>query len=120
MDDSQVRQYLADNGYPEYVVREGVAGLLRRWEAFVAEVERGYGFTIFDYRNDLDGRAILALAGFESAALTAIDERFRACLERPDLRVWESAPGDPWWDFGIPRSAGPDLIEDLRAEGLLP
>jgi hypothetical protein len=36
-----------------------------------------------------------------------------------DKRVWESAPGDPFWDFGYPRIAGPDLFEDLRTEDLL-
>jgi hypothetical protein len=28
--------------------------------------------------------------------------------------VWESAPGNPFWDFGYPGNAGPNLLEDLR------
>jgi hypothetical protein len=33
--------------------------------------------------------------------------------------VWESAPGDPYWDFGYPRDAGAELLDGLREEGLL-
>ena len=41
MSDDEVIQYLRENGYPEHVVRGGREGLLRRWRAFVGEVERG-------------------------------------------------------------------------------
>jgi hypothetical protein len=119
MDEEQVRRYLADNGYPEYVVRGGMEGLLKSWGTLVREVEAGYRFTLFDYRNDLDCRAILAMAGCQSPELEALDARFRACLERTDVRVWESSADDPWWDFGIPRQACKDFQEDLRAEGLV-
>ena len=41
-----------------------------------------------------------------------------ACWRPAKLRVWESAPGDPFWDYGYPRNAGEELTADLKAEGL--
>ncbi len=116
MTDDELRDYLLDNGYPEYVAREGRKGLLRRWREFVEQVERGYNFNLEDYRNDLDVRAILALAGIEDKEL---DARFEKMLTAREVRVWESAAGDPFWDFGYPKNAGPELMEDLRSEGLI-
>ena len=113
-----VEEYLRDNGYPEHVVRGGRAGLVRKWREFVEEAERGYQLNIYDYRNDLDGRGILRMASGEDEEVAALDERFRALLTG-SARVWESAPGDPFWDFGYPRNADEELLADLRAEGLL-
>jgi hypothetical protein len=119
MTDAQVRHYLSENGYPEHIVREGRAGLLRRWREFVEQVERGYSLGIEDYRNDLDVRGILALAKADDAEVHALDERLRKLLTATSVRVWESGPDDALWDFGYPSNAGPDLIEDLRNEKLL-
>jgi hypothetical protein len=118
MTDAEVRNYLQENGYPEHVVRGGRAGLLRRWREFVAEVENGYSLHLEDYRNDLDLRAIIRLTGLEAEAADA-DARFEKMLTARHIRVWESAPGDPFWDFGYPKNAGPDLIADLKSEGLI-
>jgi len=118
MTDAEIQDYLRENGYPEHVVREGRTGLLRRWREFVEQVERGYTLGLEDYRNDLDVRAIIALAGAEDDTVLALDQRLKNMLVACDARVWESAAGDPFWDFGYPRNAGPDLLEDLRAEGL--
>ncbi len=109
-----VEEYLRENGYPEHVVRDGRAGLVRKWGEFVEQVERGYPLGLEDYRNDLDVRAILAQADAEDEEILALDERLKKLLTGCDQRVWESAPGDPFWDFGYPRNAGPDLLEDLR------
>ena len=111
-----VDEYLRENGYPEHVVREGRAGLVRKWHEFVEQVERGYPFGLEDYRNDLDVRAILAMAGAEDGEVLALDERLKKLLIHCDQRVWESAPGEPFWDFGYPGNAGEDLLDDLRAE----
>lgn len=119
MTDAQVRHYLSENGYPEHVVREGRAGLVRQWREFVERVERGYSLGIEDYRNDLDVRGIIALAKADDAEVHALDERLRMLLTSTEKRVWESGPDDAFWDFGYPRNAGPDLIEDLRNEKLL-
>jgi hypothetical protein len=119
MTDAEIQAFLNENGYPARIVREGKAGLVRRWREFVEQVERGYSVGLEDYRNDLDVRAILALAGAEDDDVRALDERLKRMLTS-DVRVWESAVGDPFWDFGYPRTAGEDLLRDLRAEGLVP
>jgi hypothetical protein len=113
-----VEEYLRENGYPEHVVREGRPGLVRKWREFVEQVERGYSLGLEDYRNDLDVRAILAQAGAEDESVKELDERLKKLLTTCDKRVWESAPGEPFWDFGYPRNAGPDLLEDLHSEDL--
>lgn len=118
MTDDEIQQYLGDNGYPEHIVREGRAGLVRRWREFVEQVERGYALGLEDYRNDLDVRAILELAGGEDDEIAALDARLRAMLTSTTVRVWESAAGDPFWDFGYPRNASGELLDELRAEGL--
>jgi hypothetical protein len=111
-----VHEYLVENGYPEHVVREGRIGLVRQWREFVEQVERGYKLGLEDYRNDLDVRAILAQAGAEDDEIRALDERLKKILITCDKRVWESAPGDPFWDFGYPSNAGSVLMEDLEEE----
>lgn len=111
-----VDEYLRENGYPEHVVRDGRAGLVRKWREFVEQAERGYPFGLEDYRNDLDVRAILAFAEAADDEVLALDERLKLLLIACDRRVWESAPGEPFWDFGYPRNAGPDLLNDLRGE----
>lgn len=118
MTEAEVRDYLRDNGYPEHLVREGRPGLLRRWREFVEQVEQRYRLGLEDYRNDLDVRAIISLAGVEDDSVRALDERFKKTLTARETRVWESAAGDPFWDFGYPSAAGQDLMEDLRREGL--
>jgi hypothetical protein len=118
MTDPEVQQYLRDNGYPEHLVREGRPGLIRRWREFVEQVERGYPLGLEDYRNDLDVRAIITLAGAEDDEIRKLDERLRAMLGNTTVRVWESEAGNPFWDFGYPSNASGDLLEDLKGEGL--
>jgi hypothetical protein len=120
LNDSEILAYLRENGYPEHVAREGRPGLVRRWREFVEQVERGYRLGLEDYRNDLDIRGILQLAGAVDDEVRALDERLRAQLQPAQQRVWESAPGDPFWDYGYPRNAGEELSADLNAEGLIP
>ena len=113
-----VDEYLRANDYPEHVVREGRAGLVSKWREFVEQAERGYSLGLEDYRNDLDVRAILHAASAEDQEVFALDDRLKKLLIARDKRVWESAPGEPFWDFGYPANAGPDLLEDLRGEEL--
>jgi hypothetical protein len=119
MSDSEILAYLQENGYPPHLAREGRPGLVRRWREFVEQVERGYRLGLEDYRNDLDIRGILELAGAVDDEVRALDERLRPLLDPAQRRLWESAPGDPFWDYGYPRNAGPELAADLQAEGLV-
>ncbi len=118
MTDGEIQAYLRDNGYPEHIVRGGRAGLVRQWREFVEQAERGYALGLEDYRNDLDLRAIIAMAGAEGDEVQGLDTRLRAVLTHTDVRVWESLAGDPFWDFGFPGNASGELLEELRAEGL--
>jgi hypothetical protein len=117
--DIQVMEYLRENGYPEHVVREGRPGLLRRWREFVEQVENGYPLGLENYRNDLDVRGILSFIDEATPELAELDSRLKKLLKPSRARVWESAPGDPFWDWGYPGNAGPDLLQDLRDEDLL-
>ena len=117
MTDQEMAAYLRENGYPEHVVLAGRAGLIEGWRKFVAEVERGYRFGLEDYRNDLDLRGIIAMLGVDSE-VADLDRRFEALLTARDQRVWETSAADPFWDFGYPRNAGPDLLEDLKNDGI--
>lgn len=116
MTDAEMTDYLRENGYPEHVVRAGRTGLIERWRKFVEQAESGYKFGLEDYRNDLDVRAILRMLDLDNA-VQDLDRRLEAALIHCEERVWESAPGDPFWDFGYPRTAGRQLVEDLRKEG---
>jgi hypothetical protein len=117
MTDDEMAAYLRENGYPEHVVRAGRAGLIERWAKFVGEVERGYRFGLEDYRNDLDLRGIIAMLGLD-AEVAEVDQRFEQLLIHRDKRLWESSAASPFWDFGYPQNAGPQLLEDIHAEGL--
>jgi hypothetical protein len=119
MTDDEMTAYLRENGYPEHVIRAGRKGLIDRWGKFVSEVERGYRFGLEDYRNDLDLRGIIAMLGLD-AEVSDLDRRFEALLNHRDKRVWESSAADPFWDFGYPSNAGPELLEDIKREGLAP
>jgi len=109
--------YLRDNGYPEHVVRAGRAGLIERWRKFVEEVERGYRFGLEDYRNDLDLRGILTMLGLDEE-VRELDQRLEAMLIPCEKRVWETSAKNPFWDFGYPKNAKGELLEDLRNEGI--
>ena len=118
MTEEELQQYLEDSGAPPHVVAAGSQGLFRRYREFVAEVEKGYEYSLQDYRRDLDGRAIIHLIEADSEVAEA-DERLAGMLTECDVRVWESAPGDPFWDFGFPRNARGWLLRGLKSEGLI-
>ena len=117
MTDEQMAAYLRENGYPEHVVRAGRAGLIERWRKFVESVEHGYKLGLEDYRNDLDLRGIIAMLGLDSE-VQDLDLRFEAMLTDRDKRVWETSGDAPFWDFGYPRNASGELLEDIKTEGL--
>jgi hypothetical protein len=118
MTDPEMSAYLRENGYPEHIVRAGRKGLIERWRKFVGEVEHGYKFGLEDYRNDLDLRGIISMLGMDEE-VSELDKRLEALLIEREKRIWESSAADPFWDFGYPRNAGDQLLEDIRKEGLV-
>ncbi len=116
MTDDQIAAWLREHGYAEHVWRGGREGLIRRWREFVEDVERGYPLGLEDYRNELDVRAAIAAVGLDDDVRDA-DRRLEHTLTARSTRVWESAAGRPFWDFGYPANASGDLLDDLRAEG---
>ncbi len=118
MSPEDIQQYLEDNGYPAHVVEGGRDYLLQRYREFVAEAERGYEYGIHEYRHDLDLRSTIATLDLNSE-VEAEDQRLAAMLTDTSVRVWESMPGEPFWDFGYPRNARGRLLRDLRGLGLI-
>jgi hypothetical protein len=112
MTETEMTDYLRENGYPEHLVRAGSAGLIERWRKFVEDVERGYKSGLEDYRKELDIRGILAMFELDDK-VCELDQRLEATLIARDKRVWESSAADPFWDFGYPRNAGKTLLEDI-------
>jgi hypothetical protein len=118
MTDEEITGYLEDNGCPPHIVRAGKAGLVKRWQEFVSEVEQGYRYRLHDYRSDLDLRGVIAMLGLSSEpGIAEADERLKQMLAGTDCRVWESTDGNPFWDFGYPRNASGELLNDLRGAG---
>ncbi len=118
MTDEELQSYLDDNGYPPHVVEGGRPGLIRRYREFVAEVERGYDYSLQSYRNDLDGRALIHMAEADDDVADE-DQRLSAALSHTEVRVWESSAGDPFWDFGYPANARGTLLRHLIGAGLI-
>ena len=112
MTEEDLLEYLEGSGYPAHIVRGGSAGLIARYKTFVEEVVKGYSYRLDDYRHDLDIRGVIETAGLADA-VQAEDARLEEMLVYRNVRVWESMPGNPFWDFGIPKNAGRDLVRSI-------
>ena len=91
--------------------------LLAKWKKFVDDVEKGYRLTLDDYRNDLNIRSEIAVAGLTARA-SADDQRLKRMLGSTKVRVWDSDVPHAFWVQGYPRNAAGQLLEDLEAEDL--
>ena len=118
MTEEDLVDYLEGSGYPEHLVRGGSKGLIARYKAFVEEVERGYPYRLDDYRRDLDVRGVIETVGL-AEEVREEDARLEVMLIEREVRVWESLPGNPSWDFGFPRNASKELLRGLKSAGLL-
>jgi hypothetical protein len=97
-------------------------GLLRDWQNFIAEIEHGYGLSLYDYTNDLSVRDRLdelmttvsgQLRPKLEARLAPLDARFQKATEVAPAPLM--ARPQSWWRR-IPRQRGADFDADL--EGL--
>jgi hypothetical protein len=116
--EDDVRTILRDRGAAEHVIRGGAEGLIGAWRRFAAQVEHGYPLGLEDYRNDLDIRTLIAVAGLASE-VAGEDERFRRMMSPAGRAVWPSDVPDAFWTMGYPSNAAGPLLDDLRAEGFL-
>ncbi len=120
-----VWDYLASQGYADFVVREGLPGLVRRWEASVKWVVSGKSLDEESYRDDMDGRRILEealnIARPEERAewtrrVQTADDQIKAHLVPTKDCIWgEKVAAEygynrqrDWWYYHRPRNVGPD------------
>ncbi len=118
--DEVVRRKLRERGVAERVVVAGAEGLISRWAEFAAAVESGYRFGLADYRNDLDIRTLIAVAGLEhEPAVRDSDDKLRRVLAGSHTGLWSSDVPDAFWVRGIPCNASGELLADLKSEGFV-
>jgi hypothetical protein len=110
-------------GWPEWITIEK---LLQMWARFVAEVEGGYGESIYEYLNDLAARDVL------NAVADAVPEGLRIKLleliRETDRRFFEATDDvhrcidgrgtcDEWWRR-VPKKLTETLREDFQDWGV--
>ena len=117
-----VADYLKRRGSPSHVVRSGLGGLVRSWERTVEDLQRGSGWEMDEWLNDLDVRTLIhevsqALPGELALGLmrrlSMADLRFEAGTLEAAGCVWgeENAHenhwtrGVHWWLWRLPRGA---------------
>lgn len=107
---------------------DSLNALLGRWRAFVAQVERGYDDSIYEYTNDLSVRDRLeglvtgagpGLRAKLEGALAEDDRRFAEATEEAARPLGEFAHEAPAWWRRAPRRRGGELAEDLASLGYL-
>jgi hypothetical protein len=93
-----------------------LGGLVKSWEQFVGEIERGYRLTIYDYTNDLTVRDDLEhlVSGVSAGlrrrlmeAVKSVDDRFEAATEEADKFL---LPRPHRWWRRIPRKRSADFF----------
>ena len=100
---------------------DSLGELLRRWSDLVAQVERGYDDSIYEYTNDLavrtrlDEVAAAAGPGLRAkldGALAEDDRRFTAATEEAARPLGRSP-----WAHRVPTRRVGELAEDLESLG---
>jgi hypothetical protein len=120
-----VRDYLQSRNYAEFVVRDGLAGLVRHWERVVASVASGEAQHQDDYLNDMDSRRILEealeIAPSEERVpwldrVRVADDRIRVHLVPTSVCIWGNenavkrgySRGRDWWYYHRPERVAQD------------
>ncbi len=132
--DTRIDTWLDARGAGAHLVGLGLAGLVARWEAVVAEVASGSVLGLDDYLNDLDLRQMLheLLATMPDTRAPLIrrlrdaDRRLAAATRPVASNLWGDGtaarrgwtPRVNWWYHAVPRAMGDELTDDLRAAGI--
>lgn len=128
----KIKSILKEQGCFDYVITEGIYGLLARWETFVEECEKGYFDLIEEYRNDLTTRDLIemifdavedtSLINKLKVVVNSLDQRFLVLLVDRDKCIW-GKPNEPkyaekkyWWYWGIVKNAKGDLLRILQGD----
>ncbi len=125
-----VRRFLISRGSPDFVVKTGLAGLVRRWKETSRSVRRGYPLGLDDFLNDLDGRQLisellpLAKTAERKKMLSRVLEAdavvkrhsktTRTCLwgaREARRHGWNSRKN--WWYYRLPATGAETLQADL-------
>jgi len=103
--------------------------LLQKWEDFVAQVEKGYEGSIYEYTNDLSIRDVLedillkAPLSLHDKLIQRVqpwDDRLHETTRKTSVPLAPAVPQDaPSWWFRIPKKLARQLENDLRSEGIL-
>lgn len=92
------------------------------WRSFVTRVETGYSMNIYEFENDrsvrgriealLNDERVAHSLGFSDFRREVLEEdsRYHALLQ-PDIQIMTG--DDTWWERGVPRYAGHDLVSDF-------
>lgn len=125
-----VREMLKERKAAEHVVDGGLEGLVERWEATVKAAQKGYALGLDEWRNDVDGRHLIAAAmeiappaQKKSAKLRVdpADAKFWKACRSFDAGVWGAdaaaregwTAAKEWWYFLVPKKAGDALEKEL-------
>lgn len=126
-----IRDHLKRIGASEKVIEWGLEGLVENWEHVVDQVAKGYPLDLDSYLNDLDSRQLIqeVLSIVDATEHTHLMERIaaadlrmktvvipaRECLWGDQVALDEGWNREQnWWYFNQPKSAGPELLEDLE------
>jgi hypothetical protein len=117
MTEEQVKEYLKNRGCPERVWQHGSAGLKRRWQNFVTDVETGNyaNWCIEGYWNDLDSRELIHDIGCD-ADVKETDERFAVILTATHIKHWHAdrKSNYDFWNYGYPQNASGFFLEEIN------
>ncbi len=126
-----VRDFLRERGCPDFVVKNGLQGLVKSWKSFVKSVEDGYKFGLDDYLNDLDNRQLLeeALAVAPprekeeyTQRVEQTDRRMRAIVKAAGKCLWGNEVAETegwteernWWYFSQPIQTSRKLSTEIK------
>ena len=126
-----VREYLRNKGCAQHVVNGGLEGLVGDWEKTVESIVQGYDLGLEDYLNDLDGRQLISeVMALDEAPhrlkyrerVHHADERMRKAVRLTSQCVWGDEAASEhgwsaernWWYFSEPKTAGRELLDDLK------
>jgi hypothetical protein len=98
-----------------------LTGLIGAWRELVGQIERGYDDNVYEYRNDLSVRDLLAelideipagsVRSWVTSEVEEIDASYRTATREVDEPIFGS-DDEPWWWRRVPKT----LVGELRLD----